>query len=118
MSLRGPLSVRARSSTRWDCKTGRVSTHRERNGGGCPDQSSARTTPRLTTRKGVSRRGSSSSTGGATFFKAAANPEARHVPYLCVKFLAEPVRILAWLRGGDQNRDTRRGAATGTQGDA
>jgi predicted nucleotidyltransferase len=35
-------------------------------------------------------------------FKAAANPEARHVPYLCVKFLAEPVRILAWLRHGDR----------------
>jgi len=35
-------------------------------------------------------------------FKAAANPEARHVPYLCVKFLAEPVRILAWLRNGDR----------------
>ena len=35
-------------------------------------------------------------------FKAAANPEARHVPYLCVKFLAEPVRILAWLRRGDR----------------
>jgi glycosyltransferase involved in cell wall biosynthesis/predicted nucleotidyltransferase len=35
-------------------------------------------------------------------FKAAANPEARHVPYLCVKFLAEPVRILAWLRRGER----------------
>ena len=35
-------------------------------------------------------------------FKAAANPEARHVPYLCVKFLAEPVRILTWLRHGDR----------------
>src|SRR5436190_10050732 len=35
-------------------------------------------------------------------FKAAANPEARHVSYLCVKFLAEPVRILAWLRRGDR----------------
>ena len=35
-------------------------------------------------------------------FQAAANPEARHVPYLCVKFLAEPVRILAWLRGGER----------------
>ncbi len=35
-------------------------------------------------------------------FQAAANPEARHVPYLCVKFLAEPVRILAWLRRGER----------------
>ena len=35
-------------------------------------------------------------------FKAAANPEDRHVPYLCVKFLAEPVRILAWLRRGER----------------
>lgn len=35
-------------------------------------------------------------------FKASANPEARHVPYLCVKFLAEPVRILTWLRGEDR----------------
>ena len=35
-------------------------------------------------------------------FNAAANPNDRHVPYLCVKFLAEPVRILAWLRRGDR----------------
>ena len=35
-------------------------------------------------------------------FNAAANPDDRHVPYLCVKFLAEPVRILAWLRHGDR----------------
>ena len=35
-------------------------------------------------------------------FNASANPEARHVPYLCVKFLAEPVRILTWLRGEDR----------------
>ena len=35
-------------------------------------------------------------------FKAAADPGARHVPYLCVKFLAEPVRILAWLQRGER----------------
>ena len=35
-------------------------------------------------------------------FKAVANPDDRHVPYLCVKFLAEPVRILAWVRDGDR----------------
>ena len=35
-------------------------------------------------------------------FKATAMPGARHVPYLCVKFLAEPVRILAWLTRGER----------------
>jgi hypothetical protein len=48
-------------------------------------------------------------------FNAAANPEARHVPYLCVKFLAEPVRIVTWLRRGERIATRREALRRGLQ---
>ena len=35
-------------------------------------------------------------------FEACAEPQARHVPYLCFKLVAEPVRILLWLAHGER----------------
>jgi hypothetical protein len=34
-------------------------------------------------------------------FTACAEPDLRHVPYLCVKLLAEPVRIWSWIERGE-----------------